>query len=221
MAEKKTLSQVYEGKPVSEETARVTLRAPTQPRGQARVDAILDAAAGIIAEKGMARLTMHGIARQASTSIGSLYHFFPDQAGVLEALVARHNARIEQIKTELDAIPANIWRDLSVDEAIERLISPYLEYARQHPDFFPLMHGKRTPDEEAGFIEGVGRMLAARMPELSSSALERHAAMLHAMAAGTLHVAYILEPEQLAFYMREVPRALTAYLADIERETHG
>ncbi|MET3600909.1 TetR/AcrR family transcriptional regulator [Martelella mangrovi] len=212
------MSQAHEGKSLSEDAPRGTPRTPMQLRGQARVEAILDAAAGIIAENGLPALTMHGIARRASTSIGSLYHFFPDQAGVLEALAARHNARIEQIKAELNAVPEESWRDLSVDAAIQRLISPYLDYARRHPDFFPLMHGKRTPAEEAGFIEEVRRMLAARLPDLPPAALERHAAMLHAIAAGTLHVAYVLEPEQLAYYMREVPRVLTAYLTEIERE---
>lgn len=203
------------------DTSHGNARLPTQPRGRARVDAILDATARIIAEQDLAALTMHGIARQASTSIGSLYHFFPNLASVLEALVARHETRIQRIKADLVAVPRETWQALSVADAVEQLISPYVEYARQYPDFFPLMHGRRSPANEANFTEVLARVLAARLPELSAAAVDRHAAMLHAMASGTVHVAYLLEPEQMAFYMKEIPRAVAAYLADLEREVRG
>lgn len=116
--------------------ARQARRPPTQSRGRARVEAILDAAGAIVAAEGLAGLTMHGIARRAQTSIGSLYHFFPDRNSVVQALVDRHEAGIREINDELAKVSREVWRSLSAADAIARLMMPYVEYLRRHKDFF-------------------------------------------------------------------------------------
>ena len=66
---------------------RPTSRKPCQARGQQRVEAILEAAGSLIAaESSISALTMHKLAEAAQTSIGSLYHFFPDKDCVIAAL---------------------------------------------------------------------------------------------------------------------------------------
>ncbi|HKR39440.1 MAG TPA: TetR/AcrR family transcriptional regulator [Paraburkholderia sp.] len=200
---------------------RAIFRVPTRPGGHAKVDAILDAVAAIIAERGLETLTMHVVARRASTSIDSLYHFFVDEDDVLRALAERHQLRIRAINSDLATNSREIWCALPVVNAFEWLISPFTDYVRKHPDIFPLMHGKRSPVIEADFIDGIGHLLDARLPELLPATLERHAAMLHAIAVGTMYAAFMFEPDQLGFYMKEVPRVMAAYLASIEREVRG
>lgn len=192
-------------------------RPPSQSRGRARVEAILDAAGAIVAAEGLAGLTMHGIARRAQTSIGSLYHFFPDRDSVVQALVDRHEAGIREINDELGKVSREVWRSLSAADAIAGLMMPYVEYVQRHTDFFPLMHDRRPDANVAGFIQGVRRMLDARLSKKRPAARGRYAAMLHAIAAGTLHIAFVQDPGQLPFYLNEVIRAMSSYLDDVER----
>ena len=58
-------------------------RIPTQDRGKLRVEALLDAAEAVLAEKGYDAATMTEIAERAGASIGSLYQYFPTKAYIL------------------------------------------------------------------------------------------------------------------------------------------
>lgn len=60
-------------------------KSPSQARSRASVDAMVQAAARILAEQGYAGLTTNAVARVAGVSIGSLYEYFPGK----EAIVAR------------------------------------------------------------------------------------------------------------------------------------
>ena len=62
---------------------------PSQARSQATMDAILDAAAQVFADKGYTATTNH-IARRAGVSIGSLYQYFPNKDAILYSLMERH-----------------------------------------------------------------------------------------------------------------------------------
>lgn len=208
------------------ETARITsdadsaksslLRVPRQSRGQARVDAILDAAAAAVSEAGTAGVTMHDLAKRSRTSIGSLYHFFADRQSVFHALAARHQNAMNDINRQLDAIPASIWQSLSSCEVIERLLAPYVEYVSRHADCLPLMYSQLSIEDDGGFILTIRRVLDIRLPNVSSEQRQIWAAMLNAIATGTTQVAYQTDPAQASIYHQEVPRVLTLYLRDIE-----
>jgi AcrR family transcriptional regulator len=193
-------------------------RAPRQRRGRARVDAILDAAAALVAQEGVAGVTMHALARRARTSIGSLYHFFPDRDSVLEALRGRHAAAIRAISLRLGETPAGDWRALSAEAAIERLLRPFVEYLQGHADFLPLMGWRQGRENEADFVRMIGRVLNARLPGLDARAREEHALMLHAIASGTMHAGLQADPGRAELYLREIPRVLAAYLAVVEAD---
>ena len=63
-----------------------------QERSRATVDAILEAAAQVLAKRGYAAGTTNRIAARAGVSIGSLYEYFPNKDSILLALVERHLA---------------------------------------------------------------------------------------------------------------------------------
>jgi AcrR family transcriptional regulator len=65
---------------------------PKQPRSEATVRAILDAAAQVFERHGYAAATTNRIAGRAGVSIGSLYQYFPNKDAILVALVHRHVA---------------------------------------------------------------------------------------------------------------------------------
>jgi AcrR family transcriptional regulator len=61
------------------------------------VDAILVAAADLIADRGPAAASTNRIAARAGVSIGSLYQYFPTRDAILLALFERHIGEIEPI----------------------------------------------------------------------------------------------------------------------------
>ncbi len=67
-------------------------RTPRQQRGRERVERLLEAASGLIAEKGSDALRMSEVAAGAGVSIGSLYQYFPDKAAILRTLAERYLA---------------------------------------------------------------------------------------------------------------------------------
>jgi AcrR family transcriptional regulator len=67
---------------------------PQQERSRATVEAILDAAADILARQGASRLTTNHVADRAGVNIASLYQYFPNKQAILAELRRRHG--IEQ-----------------------------------------------------------------------------------------------------------------------------
>jgi AcrR family transcriptional regulator len=63
---------------------------PQQARSRATIDAILDAAAHILGERGWEGLTTNAVAEAAGASIGSLYQYFPDKLALIDAVRRRH-----------------------------------------------------------------------------------------------------------------------------------
>jgi AcrR family transcriptional regulator len=67
--------------------------APKRARGHARVEALLDAASLVFAERGYDPATMTEIAARSATAIGSLYRFFPTKEALGETLIRRFTER--------------------------------------------------------------------------------------------------------------------------------
>jgi AcrR family transcriptional regulator len=63
---------------------------PQRRPGKARVEAVLEAGAEVIAEKGYEAATMSEIAVRAKAPIGSLYRFFPNKEILADALIQRY-----------------------------------------------------------------------------------------------------------------------------------
>ncbi|QNO38895.1 TetR/AcrR family transcriptional regulator [Protaetiibacter sp. SSC-01] len=67
-----------------------------QARSTARLAALLDAAAAVVAEIGYERLTTAMVADGAGASIGTVYRYFPDRIAVLQSLAARNEERLTE-----------------------------------------------------------------------------------------------------------------------------
>jgi AcrR family transcriptional regulator len=67
---------------------------PAQDRSRATVDAILEAAAYILAEEGWEQLTTNRIATRAGVNIGSLYQYFPNKEAIVHELQRRFRAEV-------------------------------------------------------------------------------------------------------------------------------
>lgn len=62
---------------------------PTQTRAKATYQAIVDAAAQIIARDGLDAFNTNAVAERAGVSIGSLYQYFPGKDAIMAALIRR------------------------------------------------------------------------------------------------------------------------------------
>ena len=101
---------------------------PGQERSQQTVDAIVGAAAHILANEGFEALTTNAVAARAGASIGSVYQYFGHKEAILAAVLEKHSeseARffLERMR-ELDGC------DLRA--RVRGLLGIPLEFRRQH-----------------------------------------------------------------------------------------
>lgn len=68
-------------------------RTPTQARGQATIEVLLEATARVLVDEGPAAATTNRIARRAGVSIGALYHYFPSREALLLGVAERLHER--------------------------------------------------------------------------------------------------------------------------------
>lgn len=208
----------------SSTTLPPTVRRPTQERGRRRFDAILDAAAAILVESGMAGFTVHGVAARANTSIGSMYHFFPDGESVLRALGERHIAELEELLRGIRATEDVTWASAPLSEAVAGILDPMLSYLEAHPDLFALPHNEK-PDDcapdghglDTMSIEIFERFIHARTPGASMDERQLRARMILGITEGVAtRAAHYPVPARPAL-LRELRVAVVAYLGVYEK----
>lgn len=120
----------------SKKATRIQLRKkPQQERSIQRLDAILAAAAELIARGGIKDLKMTEIAAAAGVPIGSLYQFFPEKAAIVRALHDRHTARVE-------AGTARVFSELTsltqADAMLSGAIDSFFVFYRNDPTYLPV-----------------------------------------------------------------------------------
>jgi AcrR family transcriptional regulator len=194
-----------------------------QERGRRRFDAILDAAAATLVEVGLAGFTVHGVAARAQTSIGSMYHFFPDGESVLRALSARHMEALGGLLRGLRETDDAVWAALPLDAAVAAILDPLVAYMEAHPDLFALPHKKKVPgcEPDAGgldqmSIEIFDRFVGARTPGIAASERQLRARVVHAFAEGVAMRAAEYPVGERSPLFGEFRVALGAYLGRYE-----
>ena len=110
---------------------------PMQARSTARLAALLDAAAAVVADIGYERLTTAMVAEGAGASIGTVHRYFPDRIAVLQSLAARNEERLTERMVSALADPRHeTWND-ALDEAFE----VYVSFFRDETGFASLRLG--------------------------------------------------------------------------------
>lgn len=104
---------------------------PVQQRGAERVDKLLDAAAAIIDEVGLAAMTTSAVAERSDSSVGVVYRYFPNASVLVLALAERNRNRFgEELGRRLEAAPPTNWRDY-----VRTCVESYAAMARDEPGF--------------------------------------------------------------------------------------
>lgn len=104
---------------------------PTSPEQKARYRRVLAAAARQGAEKGLERVQMHDVAREAGVAIATLYRYFPSKTHLFTALMRSQMSRLAEtsVKPLPDESPTDGIARLLVDAGQELLRTPLLAHA--------------------------------------------------------------------------------------------
>lgn len=163
------------------------MRAAQQARSKATVEAILRAAARILASKGWAAFNTNAVATRAGVSIGSLYEYFPNKQVIVDALLDRHLSQAEQIVAQQRATAAALTDPQAI---VATLVNGFIAL---HADD-PKLH----------------RVLASEVP-LSPAIRKRVAALSEGVVAATaaaLH-GHVRDPQLAARLLVDTADALT------------
>lgn len=167
-------------------------RRPRQPRGQKRVELLLDAAAAVIAESGLEGATAEAIALKARTAKGSLYQFFPNRDAVLAALALRYADEMRQIHERAFPIDPH---GMALDRLIDRIVRPLADFHDRHPAFRRVFATVEGPPDDTrtaparmraqlfeSFVDRLDVLFASRNPRMPTR--ERRRAALVSASIG-------------------------------------
>ncbi len=194
-------------------------KAPSQDRGQRRVDRLLDAAADLILVHGAEGLKMDMVAKQAVTSPGSLYQFFPNRAALLTALVARYGAEIEAIAQRIAHSQAASPPG-SLEQAAREFLQPYLVFYEANPAYVVLAEASDRVFAGSGYAFGEDDQVALNMkqalePFVASAHEERLATVCKLLIATThaaISAAIKLPPSTKDVWLAELDALIIGYL---------
>jgi len=138
---------------------------PHQARARQTVDFILDAAAYILAERGLDGFTTNHIAERAGVNISSLYQYFPNKLTILEALRARHMAAPDKNY----AAGLERSRNLPLKEIVRKIVDLAIEMhasnPRMHKLFLETLPRQTRHPHEHFEADRIARMAAILLPK--------------------------------------------------------
>jgi AcrR family transcriptional regulator len=146
-------------------------------------EALLQAALGLIAEKGAAGFTFADAARMAGVSPAAPYRHFRDRDELLSSIAQRGFEQFEALLTQA-------WDDGRPDTvtAFERLGKAYLAFAREEPAFYSAMFESGLPVDLSPTLQtaserafGVIRAAAERLAALVPPGMPRPPALMMAL----------------------------------------
>jgi AcrR family transcriptional regulator len=115
----------------------VPYRKPTQARGRAKFEGILDAAHSLVVEQGIGNFGMADVVERAEVATGSAYHFFPNLEAIFIALVERYDAEFAKlVRLDIDVGDVKAWSDI-----IELQFEKSREFMNANPPAMTLIIG--------------------------------------------------------------------------------
>lgn len=194
-------------------------RAPQQERGQRRVEQILDAAESVFAELGVDGASMQAIADRAGSSVGSLYHFFPNKDALVEALGLRYAERVS--RTNEEAMPLEMAH-MPAEELFERVLTAQMRFIEQTPAFAAMqdaIHRNCPAVKDAlnnALVGHVGKFLALRYPKLGPPQRMVSAMVSVSTVHALMHLAANVPAEMREPVIAEAKAMLVAHYSDYD-----
>jgi AcrR family transcriptional regulator len=115
---------------VAERDQLQSVSGPKQARSERTLYRILEAAEELIAEKGLAGLSIPEVARRANSSVGGFYARFRDKNELLRALEERH---FKHLSEHLDAVAdAARWQNATAAEIVRGAVDELVDVTNFH-----------------------------------------------------------------------------------------
>lgn len=181
------------------------------------VETILEAAARILEDEGIAQLNTNRIAQRAGVSVGSLYQYFPSKEAIVVGLIRiEHAALLEDLRLMVDGLDG-----ASIEDAVRRFVRVGVKRQLQRPalsralDYLePTMLAVSEDDavhEEVNAL--IIDVLTPRLPRLRGKARVVAAADLAALSRGMINAASFRGETGQAALVERVTRATLGYLS--------
>ena len=110
------------------------------------VDAILEAAASVLAERGYAGTSTNLVAERAGVSVGSVYQYFPNKDSLVAALHERHAVQMAQVIEAVLGAGYRVSLRSQIEAMVRALMAAHMVEPRLH----------RVLEQELPFFEGPG-----------------------------------------------------------------
>jgi AcrR family transcriptional regulator len=130
-------------------------------------DRVVDTALAIVDRDGLDALTMRRLAGDLGVEAMSLYHWFPNKAAILDALV---EAALRETAVALDPIPERGWR-----ESLRALAHAHRRVLKAHPNTVSYLNSRPGKSVEAmRFIERMLEVLRGQgfSPQLATRTMQ-------------------------------------------------
>jgi len=200
---------------------KTSLRAqPRQKRGEERIDKLLSAAAKLFAKVGYEETTTNAIAREARTSIGSLYQFFPNKEAILNALAGRY---LEELHAVHEQVLGDDAVQITLPELYDRIIHSLADFHASHPGFQQLFYGSTTSKHLAAAAEQLKQeciarvegLMGARNPEIDPARRKLLAVLNVEVIKTLLPLAQSSDPATRARLIDETKTLLLAHMREV------
>jgi AcrR family transcriptional regulator len=190
---------------------------PIQERSAARIDALLDAAAGVVDEIGFDRLTTAMVAERAESSIGTVYRYFPDRIALLQALRDRALGRYRIAVVDLIRVkrPKKWW------DAVDCAIDAVVQMFRSEPGFQILrfVDGERSTapsgrtTQSRFFSESFAAILSEEFGLPSGDELDFRLNVAVEIGDAMISRAFLMDPLGDERFINETRIVIRSYLA--------
>jgi len=187
-------------------------RQAKQPRAQASVEAVLEAAARVLLSAGYAGATTNRIAEVAGVSIGTLYQYFADKYAIFDALIQRE---LETAAALLDA--STLDSEQPLETTLRQLFDGLRTLQPRGPELYRQLERvpnallrRRVSERNDRALAFARRLLEAHRSELRVDDLDLAAFMIvHASEGVLLNASPDLVGPRLS---EELGRLFTRYL---------
>ena len=193
-------------------TGKAGRRPPQQERSERTFASILDVASSLFGEVGFEATTMTAIAARSNTSIGGLYHYFPDKNSIVLALLQQYGKAVEAEWKPLIAHAHNLTPQGFADIFIETM----LRLVQQHPGYVALQTApirlRRNPASRRALRLAIADAFSAKMPELTKQRAFLGANVVVQTVGGMTRLFAESDPEDQPLIVADYRIMLTAYL---------
>jgi AcrR family transcriptional regulator len=197
--------------------AKAVRRPPQQERSERTLAAILDVASSLFAEVGFEATTMTAIAARSNTSIGGLYHYFPDKNSIVLALLHQYGLAIEVELRPLIAQAPGLTPQKFADIFIETM----LRVVRQHPAYLALQTApvrlRRDPASRRALRLAIANAFRAKNPALTEERAFLSANVVVQTVSGMTRLFAESTPKDQPTVVADYKVILAAYLTAILR----